>query len=146
MEKRRGIPQLLFLAPTGYRKRHFIQISFLWILIVADTSELLDAMIMSPVSDKSLLYRRPISYIRPVFPNTVMLSPTLNGLVLARYNPAIRFPMSDCEANPITNPVIVVMEAATSGSLLRYEITTAAITIALAILMKILIEWAVSPK
>ena len=61
-----------------------------------------------------------------------MLSPTLNGLVLAKYKPAIRFPISDCEANPITNPVIVVMEAATSGSLLRYEIMIAAITIALA--------------
>jgi hypothetical protein len=118
----------------------------LLILIVADTSELLDAMIISPVSDKSLLYRRPISYMRPVFPNTVMLSPTLNGLVLAKYNPAMRFPIRDCEANPITNPVIVVMEAATSGSLLRYEIMTAAITIALAILMKILIECAASPK
>jgi hypothetical protein len=79
---------------------------------VADTSELLDAIIVSPVSDRSLLYRSPISYIRPVCPNTVMLSPTLNGLVLAKYNPAIRLPMSDCEANPITSPVIVVIEAA----------------------------------
>lgn len=82
----------------------------------------------------------------PVFPNTVMLSPTLNGLVLAKYNPAIRFPMSDCEANPITSPVIVVIEAATRGSLLRYEIMIAAIIIALAILINILIECAVSPE
>jgi hypothetical protein len=65
------------------------------------------------------VYNNPISKIIPVLPNTVALSPILKGLVMARYNPEIRFPMTFWLANPITIPVIVPIDAAIMGSSLK---------------------------
>ena len=52
----------------------------------------LGAIIISPSSLLSLLYNNPISNTIPVLLKTVTLSPILNGLVMARYSPAIIFP------------------------------------------------------
>jgi hypothetical protein len=63
--------------------------------------------------------------------------------VIARYIPAITFPIKFEAAKPITSPDIVLSDAAMTGSWLRYEITTAITIIAPAILMRLLIDLAV---
>jgi hypothetical protein len=94
----------------------------------------------------SLVEIKPISYIIPVLLYTVISSPNLNGLIKAKYNPAMIFPIIFWEAKPTTKPEIVPIEAATTGSLLKYEIIIAIITIAPIILIRILIDFEVSFK
>ena len=61
----------------------------------------------------------PISLTLPSSSNILILSPILNGLVIARYIPAITFPIKFEAAKPITIPVIVLTDAAKTGCWLR---------------------------
>jgi hypothetical protein len=72
-----------------------------------------------------------------------MLFPILNGLVIARYSPAMTFPIKFEEAKPITSPEMVLMDAAIMGFCDRYEITNAITIMAPTIRTKLLIELAV---
>ena len=71
----------------------------------------------------SLVYNlveiKPISNIIPVLLKAVISSPNLNGLSIAKYKPAIIFPIIFWEAKPTTRPDIVPIDAATIGSLLK---------------------------
>jgi hypothetical protein len=49
----------------------------------------------------------------------LILSPILNGRVIARYIPAIMFPIKFEAAKPIIIPEIVLIDAAMTGSWLR---------------------------
>ena len=106
-------------------------------------NKVLGTSTVSPVSISSPEYNNPISITLPLFPNTVILSSILNGLVIVKYIPAIRFPMTFWAAKPITMPVIAPIDAAKAGFSLRNDIIIAVIINEPRILMRLLIDLAV---
>ena len=85
------------------------------IIDVVSNNEL-GARTISPSFIRSTQYNNPISETVPVFPNMVMLSPILKGLVIAKYIPDIIFPIRFWAAKPITIPVTAPIDAAMAGS------------------------------
>ena len=62
-----------------------------------------ELFIISPLDINSSQFNSPMSRTFPLFPNTVITSSILNGLVSDKYMPAIMFPKRFCEAKPITS-------------------------------------------
>ena len=76
----------------------------------------------------------------------VILSPILNGRIIDIYSPDIMFARRFWDAKPTTRADIVLIDAATIAFCARNDIMTAAITIVPAILIRLLIAFAVSSE
>ena len=117
---------------------------FSLLIITGDVNkDELGALIISPFDINSSQFNSPMSRTFPLFPNTVITSSILNGLVSDKYMPAIIFPKRFCEAKPITSADKVPIDAATAAFWLRNDNTMAATTIPPRILMRLLNELAV---